>query len=97
MDEAEWMKVIVSADAPAPGTHLQETFTRAFMAAGAPKDAALFTRTTDDGSHYEYYFSPGAVRIFGSALRLADAEPCESPPREGSTPLVVSEDFWDIR
>lgn len=54
---------------PFPGTigHIQDAFERAFIAAGAPEDVALFARTSDDRASEIFLLSPAAGR-FETAL-----------------------------
>jgi hypothetical protein len=64
------------------------------MAAKAPKDAAMFTNH-DTAHAYRYYFSPGAVRIFGATLTAWGAVSSKPPAASAVTFLVGHADAPD--
>lgn len=63
---------------------LQNAFSDAFVAAGGPKEAAMFARQSEDFKHHHFYFSPGAHLIVPSLLHVYEAVLCEIPPRGGT-------------
>ena len=92
-----WMRVTMTSKEVAAGRHiaLQDAFEKVFMAALAPKDAAMFgyDKSYDE---YGFYFSPGAVLIFASVLTSYGAEECSAPPRANASLLVAHNDAWDF-
>lgn len=79
----DWYRIRV-ANYSADG--VQDAFEAAFMAAGAPKDAALFLRLQPEGA--DYYVSPGAMSFFQSTVTVLGGQPCPPPTTEGTTFLV---------
>jgi hypothetical protein len=91
-----WMRVILSRDDIIGGKHtvLQRAFEQAFMAAGGPKTAEMF-ENSPSYDEYGYYFSPGAVEIFGITLGSFSASACDAPPRSGTILLIGNADALD--
>jgi len=89
-----WKMVTVGAGEHRRGAELQSLFEAAFMAAKAPKDAAMFTNH-DETHAYRFYFSPGAVRIFGSTLAKWGVVNCRPPASTAVTFLVGHADAPD--
>lgn len=61
---------------------LQHGFEDAFIAAGGPKEAAMFAGRSDDRETHYFYFSPGAYNIVSNLLRVYEAARCETPLRD---------------
>lgn len=76
-------------------TEIEESFARAFDAAGSPPGMAVFTRPESEGRlHCEViaYFSPASRDV----AKAFDAEPCERPFRSGLNLLAGREDSWSV-
>jgi len=72
---------------------IEESFARAFAAAGGPPAMAVFTRPESEGRlHCEViaYFSPAAREV---AIAF-DAKPCVKPVRAGLNLLAGDEHAW---
>ena len=84
-----WLQTIV----PFPGAQSQipERFKRLFEAASAPKDAALFTRNTDDIRQTIFLLAPGAA-AFAPALPGHDWFRCDDPRADQWTLLIGQSD-----
>jgi hypothetical protein len=81
--------------APTPASEIEETFRRAFEAAGRPADMAVFTRPESEGRlHCEVmaYFSPAAAQVAQSF----EARPCSKPARAGLGLLAGDERSWSV-
>lgn len=74
---------------------LQDAFEKMFMDTVAPEDAAMFENAPSPDEHC-FYFSPGAVTIFGPILKSYGATECEAPPRGGTSLLVGHAGAWDM-
>jgi hypothetical protein len=59
MDTRGWKQL----QAPFPGTEVFDRFEKFFLAHNAPKDMALFSRTSPDFKHEIYLISPAAVNF----------------------------------
>jgi hypothetical protein len=70
---------------------LQDDFDRRWLAAGLPRDAALFASDLDREGRSVYYFSPGAMLFSNSILSAYGGTPC-SPPPPGAALLVGHDD-----
>ncbi|MGE4062820.1 MAG: hypothetical protein AB7E79_05580 [Rhodospirillaceae bacterium] len=70
---------------------LKETFARAFEAAGAPGNAALFEHR--EGNRIQYYFSPGASALLESTLSTLGPKRAGAPPA-GARLLVGNAETW---
>lgn len=83
-----WHKVTLSHDDISAGRHiqLQEAFEAVFIASAAPADAGMFGGR--EASVHFYYFSPGAVRIFGAVVERYSGVECPAPARSGVNILV---------
>jgi len=68
---------------------LQSQFEALFTTAYAPREAALFGRTSRD--RHQYYFSPRATEIFSPYLGAWSSKDCAAPLR-GSVVVVVGRD-----
>ena len=92
-----WKRVLLTRDDINAGKHirLQDAFEQAFLAAVAPKDAAMFE---NDPNHdeYGYYFSPAAADIFGVTLAAFNASESHAPPLADTSLLVGHADAWDM-
>jgi hypothetical protein len=69
---------------------LQEAFADVFVKLGGPEDAGMFGSL--DVMRNEYFFSPGAVRIFEPAIVAYGGIQCEAPKRSEVAMLVVNHD-----
>ena len=79
-----WYKVRLSFSASIPigeGMKLQHAYTEIFIANGAPKDA-LVLANTDCTDFYDYYFSPGAMRIASDLVLSHGGVLCSRPQRK---------------
>ena len=74
---------------------ISDAFEAAFMAALAPKGAAMFERNPKPGE-WILYFSPAAATEFASWLASVSASECEAPPRAGTTLLIGHADSLDM-
>jgi hypothetical protein len=85
----KWLQTIV----PFPGaqSHIFERFERLFMTANTPKDAALFSRTTDDIRQTIFLLTPGAA-AFALAIPGHDWFPCDDPRAHRWTLLIGHSD-----
>lgn len=92
-----WMKVSLSADAVAEGSHirLQDSFEEIFITAAGPARAAMIESSPNRGE-YVAYFSPDAVSIFISVLSAFGAVDCDPPQRAGAALLVGHADALDM-
>ena len=74
-------------------SEIEETFARAFAAAGSPSAMAVFTRPESEGRlHCEViaYFSPASHEV----ATAFDAKPCVKPVRTGLKLLAGDEHAW---
>ena len=68
---------------------LQNDYSRIFVKNRGPNDALVFTDQEHNQQHYDYYFSPGAMRIRrASGAGLRAASPCSRPDRKQVTLAV---------
>jgi hypothetical protein len=83
------------ADALAPRLRIQQSFLRAYAAAGQPINMAVFSKaeTKDRAHEVTLYFSPAAATF---AKSLSGAAPCEKPTREGVGLEVGDQRCWDL-
>ena len=88
-----WMKVTMSHEEADAGEcdRIQGAFGSVFAAMCNPENAALFTNSPKT-AECEFYFSPGAVKIFSAHLGLMNATVCDAPPRKGTISLVGNGD-----
>jgi hypothetical protein len=64
------------------GQQLQEDFMALLIEnAGLPRDAAMFSRRSDDFGKVFYYFSPAAMQIASLLIKSQGATPCSAPLR----------------
>jgi len=64
------------------GKQLQDAFGVLLVAnGGRPKDAALFSQTSDDFEFVHYYFSPAAMQIAKELIERWGGERCPTPVR----------------
>ena len=81
--------------AATPSAEIEETFLRAFNAAGEPPEMAVFSRPESEGRlHCEViaYFSPAARAV----AKAFGAVPCEKPARAGLGLLAGDERAWSV-
>jgi len=92
-----WMKITMPrARADSGGySQMQNAFDAAFVAAGGPRSAALFSNSFL-APECVFYFSPGAVAIFSAQLALMDAESCERPFPGGLISLVGNGESFNL-
>lgn len=85
-----WYKVVMSSIEVAKGKHseLQKAFEALFMAAGAPKEMALFSSGLAGRDNLEIYFSPGSIEYARILLELYQGQSCERPT-EGKKPALL--------
>jgi hypothetical protein len=75
-----WKRVDFSEDALARSLPeaLTQAFEAAFLAAGAPRNAALFE--SRDGARLSFHFSPGAAALFEKTLSTLGPTRGRAPP-----------------
>ena len=73
-----WKLVTLGAGEHRNGADLQTKFEEAFNGSRTPSDAGMFSNHHAD-HRYQYYFSPGAARIFGPMLEEVDAIDTKAP------------------
>jgi hypothetical protein len=85
-----WYKVSLTAEQIANGDEMriQDQFDALFLAAGGPKDAALFSSKLDRSDIAHLFFSPGSVKFAEPLIRLCRGEICEKPDRSAVALLV---------
>jgi len=87
-----WMRLTMSSDeAKGQYNDFQEAYFSAFVAAGAPQDAAMFA-TNRSASEDAFYFSPAATTLFSVVLKSRGAKPCDKPSRVSVSVLVCNGD-----
>jgi hypothetical protein len=88
-----WMKVTVPDTVDVSEyDRIQGLFEAAFMAAGGPEGAALFTNSLMNARKTGtciFYFSPDAGRIFSETLKSLNAETCAAPEPSDKPILLV--------
>lgn len=67
---------------------LQNDYSRIFVKNRGPNDALVFTDQEHNQQHYDYYFSPGAMRIAGPLVLASGGIPCSRPDRKQVTLAV---------
>lgn len=84
-----WFKVSITESCVLGGHfhRLCRQFQRAFIAAGAPRDMALFADTYVLNDTRDVYFSPGCMRHVTDLLNVHNALPCRRP--EGGQVTMV--------
>ena len=84
-----WHKVLISVDQVVSGIEIQiqNQFEILFMAAGTPKDMALFGSGIKDHG-VELYFSPGALQYAKGLIQLYNGTECEKPTANDIALLV---------
>ncbi len=88
-----WYKVhfiFSEAGVRAKAIKLQNEYSRIFVKNRGPKDALVFTDQEHNEQHYDYYFSPGAMRIAGPLVLASGGVPCARPDRKQVTLAVGS-------
>ena len=71
---------------------IQNLFDRIWQAMGTPKEMALFCRSPmQDPVFTEVYFSPESVRLCLNIVAEHDGRPCQKPPKEQATALLVGD------
>lgn len=76
-----WFKVTVTESCVLGGLfhRLCREFQRAFIAAGAPVEMALFAQTYVLGDSRDIYFSPGSLPYVAELIRLHGGVSCSEP------------------
>jgi len=76
-----WHKVTLSVDQVVNQEHsnIQDQFDALFIAAGAPKDMALFSSSLTGKDELHMYFSPSSVAYANSIISLHGGAPCDKP------------------
>jgi hypothetical protein len=80
-----WYKVhftFVEPDVRGRAIKLQNDYSRIFVKNRGPADALVFTDREHNQQHYDYYFSPGAVRIAEALVLASGGVPCPRPDRK---------------
>jgi hypothetical protein len=81
--------------AASPQAEIEELFVQLFIAAGKPRNMAVFTRSETEGRlHCEViaFFSPAAYAV----AKEFDAQPCEKPVRKGLGLLAGDGEAWVV-
>jgi|ERR1700690_900797 len=82
-----WYKITLPFGESTPngkGQRLIDSFgARLIASGGIPRDAALFSRRSDDFDEMSYYFSPAAFQIAKLLVESSGAIPCPAPSAEG--------------
>jgi hypothetical protein len=98
-----WHKVTFTNKQVAEGEHqlVHNKFAALVIAAGAPKEMALFSgKFTHKG--LSFYFSAGSVPYASELISAYSGTPCEAPERGddsdvmGTALLVGNDDAWDL-
>ena len=78
-----WFKIVMSNEDIVSGQHMkiQNAFESLFLAAGAPKGAAMFANR-DMARGDWFFFSPGAMSIAGALVLSYGGIECTSPRRD---------------
>lgn len=76
-----WFKVTITESCILGGLfhRLCREYQRAFIAAGAPADMALFAQTYVLGDSREIYFSPGSMPYVAELVNIHGGRPCAEP------------------
>lgn len=92
-----WRTIVLSGDAQANGQWMaiQDAFTDAFIKAGAPKGAAMYTTQFTSPDRVQFFFSPASEAIFSVAFAQFSASPCDEPASEDVTLLVGDDNARD--
>lgn len=63
---------------------LQNEYAAIFLSSGGPRDALVLTSSALDfeNENWDYYFSPGAMRIAGDLVIARGGTPCDRPDRD---------------
>ena len=88
-----WHKVgfvFSEAGVRAKAVKLQNEYSRIFAKHRCPKDALVFTDRKHNDQHYDYYFSPSAMRIAGPLVLSSGGVTCARPARNQVTLAVGS-------
>ena len=94
-----WEKVTLTATQIAEQKalmNIQDRFEQLFIAAGGPKEMALFGDKGYEKDTISVYFSPGCRTICEALIALHKAEACEAPAKEDVALLVGHSDAWDL-
>ncbi len=77
-----------------PLSKIEALFMSAYLAAGRPKEMALFARHESGRLHCEVivYFTPAAAGV----AKMVGATRCRRPSREGLNLKVGTDDAWAI-
>jgi hypothetical protein len=71
---------------------IQNLFERIWQTMGTPKGMALFCRSPMEHPVFtEVYFSPAFVGLCLNIVAKHDGRPCEKPPKEQATALLVGD------
>jgi hypothetical protein len=99
-DEMAWQVVTLTAKEAESLKHvqLQGAFEKVFQAAGCPVGAAMFSaKRKNRHLGFRYYFSPGAVAIFGPILAAYGAEETPPPAKDEVNLLgPLTSQAWDL-
>lgn len=92
-----WYKVDLTLGDVTRGKEIKisDEFGELFMSAGGPRGAALFGRGMPGGD-MALYFSPAAALLAKVLVAAHGGEPCQAPPKEGTTPLVGHQDEFEM-
>src|SRR5689334_23206930 len=82
----DWFKIEVTEEKSTDMADVELEFDALFMAAGCPRDMALFA-SKRGGDRKELYFSPLASHYAAEIIRQYRGETCEAP-RAGDVDLV---------
>src|SRR5690606_32742040 len=90
-----WVKIAMTDDEKLGHyDQFQEQFYAVFVAAGAPKGAAMFV-SNPPGEDGFFYFTPEAAALFAAVLESRNPRPCTTPSRSSVAYLVGNGDPKD--
>jgi hypothetical protein len=93
-----WYKVTLpfkDSGVSGKGQQLRDIFGTTLIASGGlPRDAALFSQTSDDFESVFFYFSPAAMQIAKELIEAFRGVPCAGPPFPGK---LVALEVGDAR
>lgn len=89
-----WYKVTFTMDEVARGDHMkiQDEFLNAVMAAGSPRDLAMFGRLED--SFVIRYFTPASATHCAALLSTYSAVPCDNPGNDDMSLVSGHNKAW---
>ena len=85
-----WMRLEMTAtEAQGQYEAIQESFYAAFVGAGLPKNAAMYSSAAS-ATENAFYFSPEANVFLPKVLGMRKAQPCPQPSQDMIVALVIN-------